>query len=48
MMKLIPPEDHPKGIRPSSDAVATFWDLDKEAWRSVSKRSKPACLELVY
>jgi len=40
MMKYIPPKDHPKGIRPSSPKVATFFDLDKDAWRSVSKRSK--------
>lgn len=40
MSKYIPPKDHPKGIRPSSDAVATFYDLDKDAWRSVSKKSR--------
>ena len=40
MLKYIPKADHPKGIRPSSDAVATFFDLDKDAWRSVSKKSK--------
>ena len=45
MMKYIPPEDHPKGIRPSSDAVATFFDLDKDAWRSVSKKSKEIVLK---
>lgn len=45
MMKYIPQEDHPKGIRPSSDAVATFYDLDKEAWRSVSKKSREIVLK---
>jgi hypothetical protein len=45
MMKYIPQEDHPKGIRPSSDAVATFFDMDKEAWRSVSKKSKEIVLK---
>jgi len=40
MSKHIPAEDTPKGIKPSSDAVATFYDLDKKAWRSVSKKSK--------
>jgi hypothetical protein len=45
MLKYIPKEDHPKGIRPSSDAVATFFDLDKEAWRSVSKKSKEIVLK---
>ena len=45
MMKYIPPEDYPKGIRPSSDAVATFFDLDKDAWRSVSKKSKEIVLK---
>ena len=45
MMKYIPPQDHPKGIRPSSPKVATFFDLDKDAWRSVSKRSKEIVLK---
>ena len=45
MMKYIPPKDHPKGIRPSSPKVATFYDLDKDAWRSVSKRSKEIVLK---
>ena len=40
MMKYIPKKDHPKGVRPSSPKVATFFDLDKDAWRSVSKKSK--------
>jgi hypothetical protein len=45
MMKYIPREDHPKGIRPSSTKVATFFDLDKMAWRSVSQRSKEIVLK---
>lgn len=45
MLKYIPKEDHPKGIRPSSDAVATFYDLQKDAWRSVSKKSKEIVLK---
>ncbi|HPI82939.1 MAG TPA: SH3 beta-barrel fold-containing protein, partial [Candidatus Paceibacterota bacterium] len=45
MLKYIPKEDQPKGIRPSSDAVATFFDMDKEAWRSVSKKSKEIVLK---
>jgi len=45
MMKYIPPKDHPKGIRPSSPKVATFFDLDKDAWRSVSRRSKEIVLK---
>lgn len=45
MMKYIPPSDHPKGIRPSSPKVATFYDLDKDAWRSVSRRSKEIVLK---
>jgi hypothetical protein len=45
MMKYIPVEDHPKGIRPSSDQVATFFDMDKDAWRSVSKKSKEIVLK---
>jgi hypothetical protein len=45
MMKYIPKKDHPKGIRPSSPKVATFFDLDKIAWRSVSQRSKEIVLK---
>ena len=45
MMKYIPKQDHPKGIRPSSPKVATFFDLDKQAWRSVSQRSKEIVLK---
>ncbi len=45
MMKYIPKKDHPKGIRPSSPKVATFFDLDKLAWRSVSQRSKEIVLK---
>ena len=45
MMKYIPKEDHPKGIRPSSNMVATFFDMDKDAWRSVSKKSKEIVLK---
>ncbi len=45
MMKYIPSEDHPKGIRPSSPKVATFFDIDKKAWRSVSQRSKEIVLK---
>lgn len=45
MMKYIPKKDHPKGIRPSSPKVATFFDLEKMAWRSVSQRSKEIVLQ---
>lgn len=45
MMKYIPKKDHPRGIRPSSPKVATFFDLDKMAWRSVSQRSKEIVLK---
>lgn len=45
MMKYIPQSDHPKGIRASSPRVATFFDLDKKAWRSVSKRSKEVVMK---
>lgn len=44
MMKYIPHESHPKGIRPSSPKVATFYDLQKNDWRSVSQRSKQIVL----
>jgi hypothetical protein len=45
MLKYVPPSQHPKGIRPSSPKVATFYDLDKDAWRSVSQRSKEIVLK---
>jgi hypothetical protein len=45
MMKYIPQEQHPKGIRPSSPKVATFYDLEKKDWRSVSQRSKEIVLK---
>ena len=45
MMKYIPQSDHPKGIRPSSPKVATFYDLMKKDWRSVSQRSKEIVLK---
>jgi hypothetical protein len=45
MMKYVPVSDHPKGIRPSSPKVATFYDLQKMDWRSVSQRSKEIVLK---
>ena len=45
MMKYVPQVDHPKGIRPSSPKVATFYDLSKKAWRSVSQKSKEIVLK---
>lgn len=39
MMKYIPKEEHPTGLNPSSDKVAAFYDLSKDAWRSVSNKS---------
>lgn len=41
MMKYIPKDDQPSGLNsPSSDKVAAFYDLSKNAWRSVSNKSK--------
>jgi hypothetical protein len=45
MMKYVPQSQHPKGIRPSSPKVATFYDLMKKNWRSVSQRSKEIVLK---
>lgn len=45
MMKYVPQSQHPKGIRPSSKKVATFYDLEKSDWRSVSQRSKEIVLK---
>lgn len=44
MMKYIPQSQHPKGIRPSSPKVATFFDLQKKDWRSVSQDSREIVL----
>jgi hypothetical protein len=45
MMKYVPTDQHPKGIRHSSPKVATFYDLKKHDWRSVSQRSKEIVLK---
>jgi len=45
MMKYIPKKDHPTGNNPSSEKVATFFDLDKNNWRSVSNRSDEIVLK---
>jgi len=45
MMKYVPTDQHPKGIRPSSPKVAAFYDLKKKDWRSVSQRSKEIVLK---
>jgi WYL_2, Sm-like SH3 beta-barrel fold len=45
MMKYVPQRQHPKGIRPSSPTVATFYDLQKHDWRSVSQDSKEIVLK---
>jgi hypothetical protein len=45
MMKYVPQSQHPKGIRHSSPKVATFYDLEKHDWRSVSQRSKEIVLK---
>ena len=45
MMTKIPSNDDPKGVRPSSPKVATFYDLTKKAWRSVSEKSKEIVLK---
>ncbi|HRT03093.1 MAG TPA: SH3 beta-barrel fold-containing protein [Candidatus Diapherotrites archaeon] len=45
ILKYIPLKDRPKGVRPSYDSVATFFDLDKKEWRSVSKKSKEIVLK---
>lgn len=38
-LDLIPNSDHPKGVRPASEKVVTFFDLEKTSWRSVSINS---------
>ena len=45
MMKYVPHSQQPKGIRPSSKKVATFYDLQKHDWRSVSQKSKEIVLK---
>jgi len=32
----VPHDKHPKGARPASQKVVTFFDLDKREWRSIS------------
>lgn len=45
MLKYIPVSEHPKGVRPSSPRVATFFDMKKRLWRSVSEKSKEIVLK---
>lgn len=45
MMKYVPQENRPTGANPASEKVAAFWDMDKDAWRSVSQRSKEIVLQ---
>jgi len=45
LMNYVPQSQHPKGIRHSSPKVATFYDLQKHDWRSVSQRSKEIVLK---
>jgi len=35
-MELVPLDDHPKGTGTSSPKVVPYFDLNKQAWRSVS------------
>jgi len=44
MMKYVPEDQRPSGDNPSSDKVATFYDLSKNAWRSVSNKSSEIVL----
>lgn len=39
-LETIPQDDHPQGIRESSPNVVVFYDLSKNAWRSVSIRKE--------
>lgn len=45
MMKYIPKDDQPSGFNPSSPKVAAFFDLTKNAWRSVSNKSREIVLD---
>lgn len=45
-MDMIPQEKHPKGIRPSNkQKTVTYFDLDKDDWRSVSTKTKGVVLQ---
>jgi len=44
-MEYIPGDSQPKGTGKSSPTVATFFDLKKQLWRSVSQRSKEIVLK---
>jgi hypothetical protein len=35
-LTTIPSDHHPKGVRESSPRQVTFFDLEKQSWRSVS------------
>jgi hypothetical protein len=37
-LSSIPVDHHPKGVRDSSSRAVVFFDLEKQAWRSLSVR----------
>lgn len=39
-LEQIPSDSHPKGVRESSQAQVTFFDLEKKEWRSISSRQE--------
>ena len=41
MMKYVPPSQHPKGIRPSSHKVATYYDLKKDIENAYENNKDP-------
>jgi hypothetical protein len=44
-LKYVPKDSRPKGTGQSSPTVATFFDLKKQLWRSVSQKSKEIVLK---
>ena len=39
-LSSIPAIKHPQGVRESSPSVITFFDMEKQEWRSISVRSE--------
>lgn len=39
-LDLIPGEHHPKGTGSASDKVVVYFDIDKTAWRCLSKSTE--------
>ena len=45
VLDLIPINQHPKGVKKPSDDVITFFDLEKNEWRSLKRNTNVNILD---